>query len=70
MEPRSDQICRLGIEGLEDRSVPASCQGFGQHVAEITQTFEPNLGAVVSFIAGTAPGALADQVVADKAVYC
>jgi hypothetical protein len=61
---------RLCLETLEDRTVPSGCQAWGDHVATIAQTFEPNLGSLVSTIANTAPGAVAALVAADHEILC
>ena len=62
---------RLCIEALEDRTVPSGCGAFGtDHVAVLAQTFEPNVGALVSAIAQTAPGAVATVIAADHEVLC
>ena len=70
MRPRFGNQSRLCVERLEDRTVPCGCQAWGEHVATVAQTFEPNLGALVSTIAHTAPKAVAGLVAADHAILC
>jgi hypothetical protein len=61
---------RLCVETLEDRTVPSGCQAWGETVSGFAQTFEPNLGALVSTITDTAPGAVAALVAADHEILC
>ena len=71
MKPSFANKGRLCVERLEDRTVPCGCQAFGRdHVALLAQTFEPNLGALVSAIAETAPGAVATVIAADHEILC
>ena len=61
---------RLCLETLEERTVPSGCRDFGADVADAAQNFEPNLGALVSFIAHTESGAVAAFVAATQEAFC
>ncbi|MCI0460854.1 MAG: hypothetical protein L0Z62_28230 [Gemmataceae bacterium] len=62
---------RLGVETLEDRTVPSGCQAFGtDHVALLAQTVVPLGYEVVSPIAQSAPGAVATVIAADLDGFC